>query len=163
MKPTVMKPVEVYTNLYVSSMEERFYDAFTLFACKTGHKLVVGATPTKDHPHHLSYFGRVASSLNLIDVMDPSFYEGVGVAGINRAMTWLDDRLWDEERVQIVCDQGRTRSAGIAALYIATRGEHRILPSEAYANFIALYPAWIPGGIWDWMCAHWDEFAWSEA
>lgn len=165
-KPSYQAPVEVFHNLFVGPMETRLLDAYTLYACKTGHERVVGKHDPGDD-RYLTHFGEVCASLNLIDVPDTSYFEPIGVSGINAAMDWIDMQTWTEGWVQIVCDQGRTRSAGIAALYLATRGmicDVSTIPTSATveAEFRNIYPSWEPHAFWDWIVSHWDHFNWLQ-
>ena len=82
--------------------------------------------------------------LNLIDPKEPLFY----AASFQASLDFLDSTLDNPgyPGVAIHCNQGRSRSASIAFLWLAKR---EIIPRNwhpAVCAFEKLYPDWNPGG-----------------
>ena len=91
-------------------------------ACKEPyHRLALGysgrAAP-KNHPEYLIAVRGNRLILNLVDAADPAY---ISKEIIDSAIEFIKHHHIGEKKVFIHCNQGASRSAGIALLYLAVR------------------------------------------
>ena len=160
---------EVYDNLYVG--DERDYESnirlknrdewSIVHACKEPyHRDTLGysgrAAP-KSHPEYLIAKRGNRLILNLIDV-DTSRYIPKEI--IDEALEFMDESLANDQKVLVHCNQGRSRSPGIAMLYLAQKGE---ISSESFwqarNEFKKIYPRCnMADGMRGFLVQNWDTY-----
>lgn len=157
----------VYENLYCGDIEAYTALAHTdntaiVSACKDPvHRAMVGYTGRgcpKDSPHYLFIEQGNRLGLNMIDAHDPIFFDK---EMIDKALEFIDQKLNEGYKVLVHCNEGRSRSASLALLYLVQRG---IIKDETFedceAEFLKLYPEYLPSaGIRGFMKQHWGEYA----
>lgn len=151
------------TNIYVGTREDsrlRHDPSWAVVnTAKTVHVEVMGwgNTPPRDHPHYLAFEDGQFLSFNWVD--GPArMYDWSGPESFIRAMDFVD-KWYETKSILINCDLGQSRSPSVALLYLAKR-LHKIDSSSfssARKEFQALYPAFSPGGIGDYLTTHWNE------
>ena len=120
---------EIYENLFVCSQAE-FNEmpiddktSFAFCAKDPYHKLIVGYKKnlSPDHPEYLIAKRPEVKiiSANLIDVQKDGF---VSDYIINEIIQFIDDELAKGQRVVLVCNQGKSRSASIGLMYMLHKG-----------------------------------------
>lgn len=125
-----------------------------IHACKTCHQraLMYRRPLPQDHPNYLILRKDNHLYLNMVDApieFLPRFAHPMFAA----AMEFIGNRP-----VLIHCNQGRSRSASIAMLYMAIQNK---IPQSSYADaareFALMYPEFAPGdGIRKYMQNNWD-------
>ena len=164
-KRPLLPMTEVAPHLFVGAAHERTspHDALC-YVSRKEHLARLGRVPSKDDANYLvaNYDQGRTKTINLIDVADPAFYELFGVIGLDRAMLWIDGWRY-AQTVHIMCDQGRSRSASLAALYLSTRGLIGSSAKDATHDFAELYPSWCIGGMWMYILRNWNVFERSLA
>jgi len=138
--------IEVAKDVYVGDTWDYLQHAkgqegwTTLHACKTYHKKFVGYKGNgcpKDNPEYLWAIRENELAINCIDVADPRFFN---CDMISAAIGFIFSHT-SEFKILIHCDQGRSRSAGIALLYLAVTNK---IPNETFEKaesaFKLLYP-----------------------
>ncbi len=159
--------IEVYLNLYVGN--ETDYEAQvngkngwrTVQACKEPyHRRALGYTgrgAPKYHPEYLIAPRGNRLVLNLVDAPDPAY---IPKETIDAALAFIHEGLEAGDSVLVHCNEGMSRSAGIALLYLAVYTNE--LPADfagAEAAFRKLYPMHSPGaGIRGYLQQNWSEY-----
>lgn len=158
--------VEVYPNLFVGDqndyeMQVRRENGWcVVHACKEPyHRRALGyGTPgaPKDHPEYLCARRDHRLCLNMVDTPNPDF---IPRELVDAALDFIHNNIGDN-KVLVHCNQGRSRSVGIAMLYLAAYSDE--LPAdfgEAEVEFRRRYPAYSPGrGMRGFMQRHWAEY-----
>ncbi len=116
--------IEVYNNLYVGSQFDydssvRFQSGWAIVhACKEPyHREALGYKTNgapKDHPEYLIAKRGNRLILNLVDVDKVDY---IANSIIDEALTFINTNLSNDLKVLVHCNQGRSRSAGIAMLF----------------------------------------------
>ena len=161
--------IAIHLNLYVGNQGDYEYQVngqngwAVVHACKEPyHRQLLGYTTRgapKNHPEYL--FGEHGNRLylNLVDAPDPAY---IPKQIIDKAIEFIHEKLAEGLKVLVHCNQGESRSPGIAFLYLLQYTD--VLPKAllegALARFKQIYPAFYPsGGISGFVAAHWKEYA----
>lgn len=162
---------EVYSRLFVSSQEsyeyhrDRYYledDEFSfVFAAKEPwHRQAVGYTGRacdKSHPEYLMARRENRLILNLVDAPKPEFFDK---RIIDAALDFIYEQALAGKKVLIACNEGKSRSASIALLYLVKHGiiKGKTL-EDCEAEFMKVYPEYNPGsGIRGFVKEHWINY-----
>ena len=160
---------EVYDNLYVgdqrdyeSNIRLKNQDEWSIVhACKEPyHRQAIGysgrAAP-QSHPEYLIAKRDNRLILNLIDADRPKY---IHKEIIDEALKFIDEQLGYGQKVLVHCNQGRSRSPGIAMLYLAQKGEISSASfQEAHNEFKEIYPRCsLVSGMRGFLKQHWDEY-----
>lgn len=159
--------IEVTTNLFVG--DELAFDGkvkhesdwAVVHACKEPyHRQALGYTgrgAPKTHPEYLVAQRDERLILNLVDADDPAY---IPKEIMDAALLFIEDKLQNGKRVLVHCNQGMSRSAGIALLFLAKAG--RLSQSnylEAEQEFMSLYPPCnLSNGIRGFLMANWSLY-----
>jgi predicted protein tyrosine phosphatase len=144
--------IEVYPNLYVGSEddERRIRGQagwFVVHACKEPyHRHALGyRTPgaPKNHPEYLIARRDRRLILNLVDAPDARY---IPVEIIDAAIAAIEANI-TAGNVLIHCNEGKSRSPGIAFLYLRKNTDlFRAMDIDAaIAQFRLIYPSFVPG------------------
>ena len=158
---------EIYNNLYVGNQED--YEGNVkhqigwaiVHACKEPyHRQALGYTGRaayKEHPEYLIAHRGNRLILNLIDVDN---VEWISPDIIDEAIAFIDENILASKKVLVHCNQGMSRSASIAFLYLATKGLYsgKDFISSEY-EFAKLYPQYSPAkGMREYMLTNWEKY-----
>jgi hypothetical protein len=158
---------EVFENLYVSNQDEyklgEFKQddwAFCLAAKEPFHRSTIGYTGRacdKTHPEYLIARRDNMLILNLVDAPKAEFFDK---RIIDAALEFVEEQLSTGKKVLIVCNEGRSRSASIALLYLI---KHGIIKGntleDCESEFMKVYLEYNPGtGIRGFVKEHWSEY-----
>jgi predicted protein tyrosine phosphatase len=158
--------IEIHPQLFVGSESDyemgkgRFGEGWAIVhACKEPyHRQVLGysgrAAP-KSHPEYLIARRGNRLILNLVDAADPAY---IPDEIMDSAIAFIHAELSTGQRVLVHCNQGLSRSPGIAMLYLATHTDRVSRDSfeSAVAAFRAIYPPFAPApGIAGWLFQRW--------
>ena len=158
---------EIYKNLFVCSQQEYNYmpiddkTSFAFCAKDPYHKLIVGYKTNlpKDHPEYLIARRTELNviSANLIDINKDGY---VSEYIIKELIQFIDEELAKGQRVVLVCNQGKSRSASIGLMYMLHKGCFKGYQTffnvmEAYKE---VYPDYEPGfGMMKATERYWEE------
>lgn len=159
--------IEVISNFFVGN--EVDYERIVrgkegwavVHACKEPHHRNAlgysGRAAPKTHPEYLIARRGDRLILNLVDVDSPAY---ISVEIIDSALLFIHEQLNAGKKVLVHCNQGASRSAGIALLYMALSAN---LPQhsfeEAEQAFIKVYPACaMAGGIRGFLIQNWSRY-----
>ena len=159
--------IEVYPNLFVGNRHD--YETIVsgqtgwaiVHACKQYHRKALGYkiwNAPKDHPEYLVACRENRIMLSLRDLPFPLF---IKKEMIEQALDFIDSMHSSGLKVMVHCMQGRSRSASITMLYLATR--LHVLPIDSFEaaeeQFRRLYPRYRPsGGIRSHLRRHWQHY-----
>lgn len=159
---------EVYPNLHVGN-ELDYENAVrdqpgwaVVHACKEPyHRQALGYRTQgapKTHPEYLIARRGERLILNLVDADNPAY---IPKTIVDAALEFVHEQLGANKEVLVHCNQGMSRSATIALLFLVKHTD--ILPrtmAEAETAFRAIYPPYNPaGGMRGFMTEHWQEYA----
>ena len=158
--------VEVYPNLWVGNQESftlihNQLGWVTVHACKEPyHRRALGYTgrsAPKSHPEYLVALMGSEMSLNMIDADNPAY---IPKDLVDRALEFISDNLNKSLKVLLHCNQGMSRSPGIALLFLARNGKFSGLSyDQAKVEFQKIYPDFFPAGGMDGFCRfNWDAY-----
>lgn len=145
--------IEVCPGLFVGGQEAYELDVkyeqgwAIVHACKEPyHRLALGykgRAAAKDHPEYLMARRGDRLILNLIDANDPAF---IPDEVMDAAARFIDEQLKANRKVLVHCNQGLSRSPGIAMLYLAMYTDRFSGCSfeRALRKFGEMYPAFSP-------------------
>ena len=156
----------VFEGLWVGNQTDyengNFNDewAFCLAAKEPFHRSTIGYTGRacdKTHPEYLMARRDNKLILNLVDAPKAEFFDK-GI--IDAALEFIDERLKARQKVLIVCNEGRSRSASLCMLYLI---KHGIIKGNSLedceAKFMKVYPEYMPGtGMRGFVKEHWREY-----
>lgn len=129
-----------------------------LSACQTFHYRRHGWTPknrpTPGDPGYLWKDDDGWLTLNWVDG-PASLYEHGGAQPWLAAFRFLDRQTARDVPTVIHCDRGRSRAPTLTLAYLSHTRQLPLNPDEAAEAFLAVYPDWCPGGIWDWLQQNW--------
>lgn len=154
--------IEVIKNLYVGNDTSCLMcdsEWAIVHACKGCHQKFLRykkALP-QNHPSYLVHFEKNHLFLNLVD-MERMFLSNFTHPIMKAAFEFLDEQI-PQRRVLIHCNQGQSRSAGVALAYMAKKNliNNTDLKS-AYLEFKELYPPTLLGqGIGIYLGNFWAE------
>jgi hypothetical protein len=168
-KPQEHHMIEIHPNLFVGHQGDYEYQVegqdgwAVVHACKEPyHRQLLGYRTKgapKSHPEY--YFAERGNRLylNLVDAPDPAY---IPQQLIDKAITFIHEKLAEGLKVLVHCNQGESRSPGIGFLYLL--GHTDVLPKssldDALAKFRQIYSAFYPGrGISGFIAEHWQEYA----
>ena len=158
---------EVVQNLFVGNEVDyetsvRNDDSWAVVhACKEPyHRQALGYSgrgAPKEHPEYLIAKRGNRLILNLVDVETPAF---ISKEIIDAALLFIDEQLSLGKKVLVHCNQGASRSAGIALLYLAKHGH---ISNDSFASaeqtFRQIYPACsMAGGIRGFLQQNWNSY-----
>ena len=159
--------IEVYPNLFVGNQDDYEnnvkYKAnwAVVHACKDPyHRAALGykskAAP-KDHPEYLIAKRAHRLILNLIDVDDVNY---VSPIIIDAALNFIKENLNTGKIVLLHCNQGKSRSASIALLFMARKDKfHGKSLLEAEAEFKEIYTNYFPSnGMREYLRINWLKY-----
>jgi len=134
--------IEVYENLFIGDDTDCYPQNFkTIHACKTCHQKHLGyrGSLPQNHPAYLIAETPEHLFLNMVDMereLLPKFTHPI----MKAAMDFMDKHIGNN-KILIHCNQGASRSAAVALLYLARKG---VISKENYqkaeADFIKIYP-----------------------
>lgn len=159
--------IEVYPNLHVGAEhdEQRIRGQagwFFIHACKEPyHRQAQGYTgraAAKTHPEYLIARRNDRLILNLVDVDDRSY---ISPEIVDAALDAVRDNI-QHSKILLHCNQGQSRSPGIALLYLLKHTD--ILGQKdmaaAIAAFRAIYPPYAPArGMAEYIRLNWHRYA----
>lgn len=158
--------VEVCNGLWVCNQEEYnntdFFNCSFCFCAKDPfHKIIVGYKGNLDKLHKEYLYAERPDehilALNLIDVADEKY---ISKKIIDRALKFIDDEFERGMGVVLVCNQGKSRSACIALMYMLKKGFFKgyntfRMVEEAYKE---VYPNYDPGiGMRNFSEKYWEK------
>ena len=157
---------EVFNGLWVGNQSNYecgdFNDnmAFVLAAKEPWHRnelQYTGRAAPKEHPEYLMARRENKLILNLVDAPKPEFFNK---NIIDAALDFIEEHLLSGKNVFVVCNEGRSRSASIALLYLI---KHGIIKGETLedceAEFLKVYPEYNPGtGMRGFVKEHFSEY-----
>ncbi len=158
---------EVFKNLYVGNQQDYETSTFTysewaflLAAKEPWHRRALGYTgraADKNDPEYLMAIRDNALILNLVDAPKSIFFNK---DVINAGLDFINEQLIKGKKVGIFCNQGESRSASLALLYLV---KHGLIKGDALedceAEFLKLYPEYNPGaGMRGFVKEHWDYY-----
>lgn len=144
---------EVYKNLYVGNQQDYETGTFTpsewaflLAAKEPWHRQALGYTgraAAKDDPEYLMAKRENKLILNLVDAPKSIFFNR---DVIDSGLDFAKEQLNEGKKVGVFCNQGESRSASIALLYLINHGfiQGDTL-EDAEAEFLKVYPEYNPG------------------
>lgn len=160
---------EVFNNLYVG--DERYYESNIrlknkdewniVHVCKEPyHRQALrysGRGAPKNHPEYLVAKRDRRLILNLIDAGSPKY---MSKEIIDKALEFNEESLSNDQKVLVHCNQGRSRSPGIAILYLAQKGE---ISSESFQQtrneLKEIYPRYsLAGGMRGFLEKNWEMY-----
>jgi predicted protein tyrosine phosphatase len=159
--------IEVCPNLHVGSEqdEQRIRGQagwFFIHACKEPyHRQALGYTgraAAKTHPEYLIARRNGRLIVNLVDVDDPSY---ISLEIIDAALDAIRDNI-QQSRILLHCNQGQSRSPGIALLYLLKHTDllAQMDKAAAIAAFRAIYPPYAPArGMAEYIRLNWHRYA----
>lgn len=158
---------EIHKNLFVGNQTDYEFKVrnkgnwSVVHACKEPyHRQALGyqgrAAP-KDHPEYLMAKRENRLILNLVDVEDSTY---IAKEIMNEALQFIEQNLAAGRKVLVHCNQGMSRSPGIALLYLAKEGIiNNTSFEEALAEFGKIYPGInMAGGIRGFLVENWDVY-----
>lgn len=159
--------IEVCPNLHVGSEqdEQRIHGQagwYFIHACKDPyHRQALGYTgraAAKTHPEYLIARRDGRLVLNLVDADDPSY---IPPEIIDTALDAIREHI-PRTKVLLHCNQGQSRSPGIALLYLLKHTD--ILPQNdiavAITAFRSIYPPYAPArGMAEYIRLNWHRYA----
>lgn len=160
--------IEIYPNLFVGHQGDYEYQVkgqdgwAVVHACKEPyHRQLIGYRTRgapKDHPEYFFAERGNRLYLNLVDAPNPAY---IPKEIIDKAIEFIHEKLSEGLKVLVHCNQGESRSPGIAFLYLLR--ETDVLPQTsldaALAKFRLIYPAFSPSrGISGFIAANWEEY-----
>lgn len=159
--------IEVCPNLYVGSERDEQHvhgqaGWFFIHACKEPyHRQALGYTgraAPKTHPEYLIAKRGQHLILNLVDVDDPSY---ISPEIIDATLDAIKDNI-QRSKILLHCNQGQSRSPGIALLYLLKHTN--VLEQKdmltAIEAFRAIYPPYAPArGMAEYIRLNWQRYA----
>lgn len=160
--------IEVCPGLYVG--DELDYERTVKFqegwhvvhACKEPyHREALGYSgrgAPKEHPEYLIARRGHRLILNIIDSDDPAY---IPVEIVDAALEFIHKHVSAGDRVLVHCNQGESRSPGLALLYLASQTDQ--IPNtslvEAEAAFRVIYPRYNPSlGVRGFLQSNWHSY-----
>ena len=144
---------EVSENIYVGNQAD--YESgtfipsewsFLLAAKEPWHRQALGYTgraAAKDDPEYLIARRDNKLILNLVDAPKSIFFDK---RVIDAGLDFIEEQLSEDKKVLICCNQGESRSASIALLYLIKHGfVQGDTLEDCEAEFLKLYPEYNPG------------------
>ena len=160
--------IEVYPGLFVGNKHD--YETIVagqsgwaiVHACKSYHRKAVGYRIWNVSKHHPEYLiARRENNRLMLSLLDLSVPWFIKKQMIDQTLDFIDEMRASGLQVMIHCVAGRSRSASITLLYLATR--LNVLPTDSFETaeeqFRQLYPLYRPsGGIREHLRRHWQQY-----
>lgn len=144
---------QVSHKIFIADMEGcKVKDAAHIHACKHPcFENAVGKRLSKEHTYsYISFETGNDLYLNIIDPIKPLFYRET----FDDALLFINKHI-QEMKVVIHCNEGRSRSASIAMLYLFNNLTYR----EAQNQMLDIYNDYNPSmGIDEWLGWNWTSF-----
>ncbi len=158
--------IEVSRNLFVGddgdyNLIQHESDWAIVHACKEPyHRNALGYSgrgAPKEHPEYLVAKRGERLILNLVDAADPAY---IPKEIIDAALLFIEEKLHDNKRLLVHCNQGMSRSAGIALLFLARK---KLIDSSSFMaaeqEFKQLYPPCnLALGVSGFLSQNWDSY-----
>ena len=172
-KPQEQQMNSIHPNLYVGHQGDYEHQVkgqegwAVVHACKEPyHRQLLGYKTRgapKDHPEYFFAERGNRLYLNLVDAPDPAY---IPKEIIDKALTFIHEKLTEGMKVLVHCNQGESRGPGIGFLYLVRHTD--TLPEtsldDALARFRQIYPVFSPSrGISGFIAAHWEEYGAKSA
>lgn len=160
--------IEIHPNLFIGHQGDYEHQVqgqdgwAVVHACKEPfHRDLLGYNTRGAPKGNPEYFFAERGNrlyLNLVDANDPAY---ILKEIIDKALVFIHEKLAQDLKVLVHCNQGESRSPGIGFLYLLRHTD--VLPKtsleEALGAFRRIYPAFHPsGGISGFIAAHWEEY-----
>jgi hypothetical protein len=131
-------------------------------ACKEPfHRMALGYTTKgapKEHPEYL-WSERMGNrfAMNIVDAPKSEFFDK---GMINKALSYIEQKLGEGLKVLCHCNVGESRSASICLLYLIKHGAIKgDTLEDCEAEFMKVYPEYNPGaGMRGFMKYHWQSY-----
>jgi len=156
--------MKVFSNLYVGSQSDCFYDNkndwIVIHACKDPcHKYSVGyrGNLNKNHPNYLIKKMKNHLFLNMVDMNQPLSHEYTEPIIIT-SLNFIEENI-NQKNILIHCNLGFSRSPALTLLFLAKRTNEISDKSynDAKNDFIKIYPNYRPRtGIEIYLKKYWD-------
>ena len=156
--------VEIDKNIFVGSLLDyqsiEYNNEFCFVqACKEPcHRRALGYTgrsPEKTHPEYLIAFRPKKIILNMIDA-DKKYFTNIL---FEESINFIENKLKENCKILIHCNQGVSRSPSIGLLYLAIKNKIDSSDYEsAKSDFMKIYPRYEPKGIADFLSENWNLF-----
>ena len=158
--------IEVIRNLFVGddgdyNLIQHESNWAIVHACKEPHHRNAlgysGRGAPKEHPEYLVAKRGERLILNLVDAADPAY---IPKEIIDAALSFIEEKLHDDKRLLVHCNQGMSRSAGIALLFLARK---KLIDSSSFMaaeqEFKQLYPPCnLARGVSGFLSQHWQLY-----
>lgn len=154
----------VYPGLWVGDIGDyrRGMAAVVVSATQTVHYEKGGWSrkhrPSPDDRAYLAGNWGFHYTLNWVDG-GPHLYEWGGPEAFVTALDFIDQERGKGNEVLVHCDAGLSRSPTLALIYLAKRVD--VISNASFAaakeEFLQVYPDYNPGGIAEYVAAHWEE------
>lgn len=150
---------EIYPNLFCGDINAYppaadMSNWAVLHACKEPyHRAILGYTgrgAPKDDPEYLFAERGNRLALNIVDAPQSIFFDK---GMIDKALSFIEQKLGEGLKVLVHCNEGKSRSASICMLYLI---KHGVIKGDSLEDcitlFLELYPSYNPGkGILEFM------------
>ena len=161
--------IEIYQNLFVGNQDDyeltvaRQGGWAVVHACKEPyHRTALGYRgrgAPKDHPEYLVARRGDRLILNLVDADNPAY---IPQEIIDAALGFISEKLAENLKVLVHCNQGMSRSPSIGLLYLVQQTDK--LPKTSFVDaeraFRDLYPLYNPaGGVRGFMLKNWHLYS----
>jgi hypothetical protein len=116
-----------------------------------------GRGAPKDDPEYLFAERGNRLALNIVDAPSSIFFDK---GMIDKALDFIEQKLGEGLKVLVHCNEGRSRSASIALLYLIKHGIIKCdTLGDCEAEFMKVYPEYMPGtGMRGFVKEHWNEY-----
>ena len=160
--------LEINPRLFVGPQEDyedrvRHQDGwYVVHAAKEPyHRQAVGYDGPDTAPEHPEYLAARRGHRLMLNLIDAAVPVEIPAGIFDLALYFIEDGLALGSRVLMHCNQGLSRSATIALLYMASRTD--ALPArnadEARAMFSLVYPPFQPGvAMRHFLTIHWESY-----
>lgn len=161
--------IEIYQNLFVGNQDDyeltvaRQGGWAVIHACKEPyHRAALGYRgrgAPKDHPEYLVARRDDRLILNLVDADNPAY---IPQEIIDAALSFISEKLAENLKVLVHCNQGMSRSPSIGLLYLVQHTDK--LPKASFAEaehaFRNFYPLYSPkDGVRGFMLHSWTIYS----
>lgn len=160
--------IEIHQNLFVGNQDDYELNVArqggwaVVHACKEPyHRAVLGYRgrgAPKDNPEYLVARRGDRLILNLVDADNPAY---IPQEIIDTALSFISEKLAENLKVLVHCNQGMSRSPSIGLLYLVQHTDK--LPKDSFAEaeraFREFYPLYNPaGGVRGFIQSHWNFY-----
>lgn len=160
--------VEITHNLFVGNQLDyttiKDWDNFSFInaAKEPYHRQAlgyVGRSCDSTHPEYLFAYRDNGNRLicNLVDSPNVNY---IRKEIIDECIMFINEKLLENKKVLINCNQGESRSAAIGMLYLATIGYFSGMTfKESEEKYRSIYPYYNTNkGMRDYACIHWGDY-----